>query len=354
MTHEPSPSARVPGAPPELGGSDRGALVEERIDAVRRWLASEGAAGALLESRRDAAWLTVGGELHVVQGSEAAVAPILITPARVVVIAQLNEAPRLAAEELDGLPLEIVEIPWYGTPEAELPRHVATDRLARGARLEAFLATRRPRLAPPEHERMRWLAAAARVALDGATAAAAPGRTESDVVAALVGPLASVAIRVPVVLASADARMRFRHPLPTTSPIEDRLMLVLVAERWGLNVAATRMVWLSAPDGEPHPSDAVAGRVLDAMLDASRPGSTLGDVLAAGQRAYGAEGMPDEWRNHHQGGTIGYAPRERIAVPDDPFRLETGMAVAWNPSVAGGKAEATALIGPDGAEVILS
>jgi Xaa-Pro dipeptidase len=65
------------------------------------------------------------------------------------------------------------------------------------------------------------------------------------------------------------------------------------------------------------------------------------------------EGLGREWTNHHQGGTIGYAPRERIATPGDGTVLEAGMAVAWNPSVPGGKAEATLLVTPDDPETIL-
>ena len=146
--------------------------------------------------------------------------------------------------------------------------------------------------------------------------------------------------------------MRYRHPLPTLTPIRDRLMLVLVAERWGLHVAGTRMAWLGG-DGRTHPADEQALRVLAAMRAATRPGATLGDLLQTAVTAYRAEGLEDEWTNHHQGGTIGYGPRERVATPGDPTVLEAGMAVAWNPSVPGGKAEATLLVGEAAAETVL-
>jgi len=200
---------------------------------------------------------------------------------------------------------------------------------------------------------MRWLARAARAALDGSTAVMLPGRTEADVVSVLVGSLGAAGVRAPVVLAGADERMRFRHPLPSAEPLRDRLMLVLVAERWGLHVAATRMAWLGG-DGAMHPADAQASRVLAAVAGASRPGATLGEVFAAAEAAYEREGLPGEWQQHHQGGTIGYAPRERIATPGDPTPLEAGMAVAWNPSVPGGKAEATLLVTDGEPEAILA
>jgi Xaa-Pro dipeptidase len=333
----------------------RAALVKARVGLVREAIAATGASGALIERRRDAAWLTVGADLHVAQAGDAIAGSILVTPGEAVVLAPNIEAERFRDEELTGLPLEVVATPWWepGSVAEAIAQRSAPRTLLSGATLEAALLPLRERLAAPEHERLRWLARVARLALDGATLEMRPGRTETDVAAALVGPLQAAAVRTPVVLAGADDRMRFRHPIPQGAPIRYRLMLVLVAERWGLHVAATRMAWLSG-DGATHAADAAAGRVLAAMEAASRPGASLGDVVAAAAAAYEAEGFEDEWHNHHQGGTIGYAPRERIATPGDATVLEAGMALAWNPSVPGGKAEATLLVTDDAAETILA
>jgi Xaa-Pro aminopeptidase len=156
-----------------------------------------------------------------------------------------------------------------------------------------------------------------------------------------------------VLLAAADDRIaRYRHPIPTARPIERRLMLVVVAERWGLHAAITRFAELSEPDAEIVARTEAVARVHEAMVDATRPGATLGDVLGVAQRAYAAEGHPEEWRLHHQGGVIGYAGRERIAVPGDRTAIEHGMAFAWNPSIAGAKAEETILLREDGVRVL--
>ena len=347
--------ARVPDARP-IDAAERARLVTARLAHVRGLLAATGAGVALLYRRRDVAWVTVGSELHVVQGGDEVAAPLLVTPDAAVVLAPNNEAARIADEEVAGLPLELDVVPWFETEDAV---RLAADHLARGhgvlrdGELERVLGPQRARLAPPEHARMRWLASEAVAALDGAAGSFAPGRTESEVVATLVAPLVAAAVRVPVALAGADERMRYRHPLPTRKPLQDRLMLVLVAERWGLHVAGTRMAWLGG-DGGTHPADAQAARVLNAMTAATRPGATLGGVLEAAALAYEAEGLAGEWEQHHQGGTIGYGPRERIATPADLTVIETGMAVAWNPSVPGGKAEATLLVTDTGAEVILT
>jgi Xaa-Pro aminopeptidase len=332
----------------------REALVDARLHLVRRAAAEAGGAAVLLERRRDVAWLTVGADLHVVQGGDAVAAPVLVTRDDAVILAPNNEAARIADEELPGTGLRLETTPWYepGAAGVVARRLAGSGAILGGAVLDDALAGPRQRLEPFEHARMRWLAAVARAALHGATATILPGRTEADVVAALTGPLVGAGIRVPVALAGADERMRYRHPLPTRTPIRDRLMLVLVAERWGMHVAATRMAWLSG-EGKTHPADDQAAAVLGAMAGATRVGATLGGVLDAAARAYEAAGLPGEWRNHHQGGTIGYGPRERIATPGDGTVLEAGMALAWNPSVPGGKAEATLLLHDDGPETIL-
>ncbi|HET7830760.1 MAG TPA: M24 family metallopeptidase [Candidatus Limnocylindrales bacterium] len=331
------------------------ALVAARLDTVRRATAEGGGAAVLLDRRRDVTWLTRGAELHVVQGGDAVAAPVLVTVDDAVILAPNNEAARIADEELRGTGLRIETTPWYepGAADAVARRLAGGGAVLAGAALEEALAGPRQRLDSFEHARMRWLAGVARAAMDGATATILPGRTEADVVAAMTAPLVGAGLRVPVALAGADDRMRYRHPLPTRTPIQDRLMLVLVAERWGLHVAATRMAWLSG-EGRTHPADERAAAVLEAMTRATRVGATLGDVLQAAADAYQAAGLPDEWRNHHQGGTIGYGPRERVATPGDGFVLEPGMALAWNPSVPGGKAEATLLLHEDGPETILA
>jgi Xaa-Pro dipeptidase len=345
----------IPGPPPQLDASHRAELVGERLDAVRRRIAEGGSAGALLATRRDVAWLTVGGEHHVVLASEDVVAPLLVTSQDALVLAPTNEVARIGDEEVAGLPLELVEVPWHepGAIHGEAERRLDGARLLDGEAVDDLLAPLRARLTPAEHDRMRWLGRCTGAALDSATLAAVAGRTEAEIAATVLGPLAAAGVRAPVVLAAADDRLRYRHPLPTDRPLERRLMLVLVAERWGLHVAATRLVDVEEPEPELRDADETVQRVLAAMTAATRPGATLGDVFEAARAAYAAAGLPDEWRLHHQGGTIGYAPRERIALPDDPTVLEPGMALAWNPSLPGTKAEATLLVGDEEAERIV-
>ncbi|HVO71998.1 MAG TPA: hypothetical protein VMT24_18240 [Aggregatilineaceae bacterium] len=85
-----------------------------------------------------------------------------------------------------------------------------------------------------------------------------------------------------------------------------------------------------------------------AMIAASKPGATLGEMFTINQSAYARVGFAGEWKLHHQGGPAGYAPREFLAVPGEKIALDAGVACAWNPSITGAKCEDTILIAEAG------
>jgi Xaa-Pro aminopeptidase len=328
--------------------------VVRRVELIRALTEARGGTAALLWSRRTFAWLTLGGLNHVAIGTEIGAAPLLVTRREVVAISPNIEAGRLATEELAGLPIEPVAVPWWepGAIGSEAARR-AGGRLLSDVDLEDALVPVRSRLGVIEQDRMAAIGAAVATALDGALRGVVDGTTESELVAMLEARLEG--FRTPVLLAAADERIeRFRHPLPTDSPIQRRVMLVVVAERWGLHVAATRFRELVPPSAQLAATIEATRRVEAAIHGATRPGATLGEAFDAARAAYAAAGVPDEWQLHHQGGTIGYQGRERIAVPGDPTRIESGMAFAWNPSITGAKAEDTFVLAASGARRVVT
>jgi Xaa-Pro dipeptidase len=333
---------------------DRSALVQERLAAVRDVLDRLGRPAALLRTRRNFAWLTAGGANHIVLASETGVAPLLVTRDAVVAITQNIEAARIADEELAGLGIETVPVPWWE------PGAIDREATVRGRGVpatdddvEADLVPLRSVLAPLEQERLAGIGVAARLAVEQSLAAVEPGTTEDDLAAELLGRLPG--LRAPVVLVAADDRIaRYRHPLPAGAPIQRRVMLVLVAERWGLHVAITRFRELEPPSDDLARRTAAVAEVERAFHEATVPGATLGGVFAAGEAAYERAGVPDEWRDHHQGGTIAFQGRETIATPGDRTPIVAGMAFAWNPSIAGAKAEETFILGADGSRRVVT
>lgn len=331
-----------------MDAATRRSLVARRLDTVRRLTQEAGGGAWWTTSRANVAWLTAGGQHHVVHAEAIGVAGILVTSSGAWLVAPAIERDRLVDEEFAGLDLDVETVPWY---DAEGPagaaRRLAGADLLDDAALEASLVRERSILDPADVDRYAVLGAATRAAVEASMGAVQPGMTEDELAADLLGRL--VGIRAPVVLVAADDRIaRYRHPLPTARPIGTRVMLVLVGEAWGLHAALTRFTSTRPDDEDLARRWAAVREVQRAMTEATVPAATLGGVLAAAQAAYAAAGFPDEWRDHHQGGTIAYHGRERVATPDDPTPIEPGMAFAWNPSIAGVKVEDTFVLETDG------
>ena len=254
---------------------------------------------------------------------------------------QNNEQARIEAEEQwEELGYEPVAYPWFQPHGLE-----QTASVLDALRLD---------LVDEERERYRAAGASAAAAMTAAIHRVRPGATELEVAGELAGLLHDDGFTTPVVLVGGERRQPvYRHPLPTGAPIGRHALLAVTAEREGLYVSLTRLVCFGEiPQQLAERSQTVAE--IDArMLAASRPGSTLGDVVAAAQDAYAEHGFPGEWRLHHQGGLTGYKGREVFGVPDEPTSIPRSAAVAWNPSISGGaKSEDTALVSDDGVEVV--
>ena len=117
-------------------------------------------------------------------------------------------------------------------------------------------------------------------------------------------------------------------------------------------VAATRLVHFGQPSPDLWRRLSAVQRIDAELIAATRPGITASELFAIARDAYAAAGFPDEWRNHHQGGKIGYAPREWLIRPEGDQVVGVGEAYAWNPTVPGAKSEDTILVGPSGNEIV--
>jgi Xaa-Pro aminopeptidase len=331
--------------------------VATKVDAVRELLRSRGDGAAAFTARRNFAWLTAGGDNHVLEGSETGVATILVTPDEVAVVTSAIEGPRMADEEVRGLPIEVVTVPWEvpGAVDAEIRRRTS-GRVADDAMLEEAVRPLRMVLNPAERARMASLGERTSRAMTRMLAEVRVGDLETVLAKRLDLALAEVGVTAPVILVASDERIpRYRHPIPKRKRIERSVMLVAGAESTGLIVAMTRMVWLGTPpDAETIRRFDASTRIHRAVRQATREGSTLSDVFSVLVDAYASEGYADEWRLHHQGGPIGYQGREEIGTPTNGVVVRPGMAFAWNPSITGTKVEDTFILREDGTEMMVT
>ena len=331
--------------------------LDAKLSRLRSLLASLGASGAALRSRRNFAWMTAGGDNHVEQASDTGVATLLVTAHDVVVLTSVNEAARIRDEELAGLHIEVVAFPWEipGAVPAEISRR-APGRVLDDDELEPHLSMLRSVLLEPEVERVAALGARTAAAMTRALRAVRAGDLETIVGERLAMDLAADGIRLPVLLVASDERiLKYRHPIPAIKPIEKSLMVAVCAEVRGLFVSMTRFAWLA---GEPDPETLRRFRAVKAInlafAEATVAGRQLSAVLADGIAAYNQQGYPEEWRLHHQGGPIAYKSREAVAFHSSSATIEPGMVFGWNPSITGAKVEDTFVLLPGDGRLVVT
>ncbi len=347
--------------------SSRRDEVEAKLALVRDWLERHGRPAIALTTQASVAWLTAGLTNPIDRGDPTSPLWLVVTPSRAGAITTAVERPRLEAEAgLDAAGFSLEDVPWFdgasfvraveelaGAPRKEL---ASDGHPELGIDANADLTALRLRLEPAERERLADLGRDTARALEYAVSAWRPGELDLDVQARAAEQLERAgALPVCLIVGGDDRVQRFRHPLAAGTSVHWLLMAVVVAVREGLHVAATRFVRANSLPDSVQVAFEKALEVEAAMLTASRPGATYGDVMRACEVAYAQAGHPGAWQEHYQGGPIGYRQREfEIAPVQHECRwfsqpIEAGHAVAWNPSVAGGgKSEDTFLVEDDG------
>ncbi len=330
--------------------SARAVEVAEKLARVRGWLDESGYGAALFTTQPAVAWVTGGLEDRVVRNEEPALVWALVTGTGAFLVTTNIEQPRLAAEE-DLTEFEVYAVPWYrpgGLNEA-------AEHLAGGLKLAEAPAALRMPLVAGEQDRLAALGADCARALEGALRLWEPVERECDLAARIAAALEQHLIFPSVLLVGgAERRRAFRHPVPTTALTGHDALAVVVGVRGGLNVACSRTVSAGDPDPELAARHLAACLVEAALIDATAPGRSWEDALEAGKAAYRDAGFDGEWREHVQGGPIGYLSREFDVVPGRPEAAQVitaGTAFAWNPTVRGAKSEDTFVVTAEGPAV---
>lgn len=333
-----------------------GTEVGRKLDAARGLIEQRGLAALVLRGTDGVAWITGGLTNRIEPGNPASAVWVVVTRDRAHVVTTNVELPRLEAEaRLDSFKLHGVD--WFEsgafTALAEELADAPAERIGGlGADVADELTELRIALDAAEQERLALLAAEATAALEGAVRRWVPGERDTDVQARIAAGLeASGAFGACLIVGGDDRAERFRHPLAAGTPVRRLLMAVVVAERHGLHAAATRFASAGPLAEGVRAARGAAAEIERAVLDASHVGATYGDALEALADGYARTGHPGEWRDHYQGGPIGYRQREFEIVPSQTesrwfgTAIASGTALAWNPSLAGGgKCEDTYLV----------
>lgn len=337
--------------------------VTRNLGSLRDLMGSAGLDCLLLSEHANVAWLAGGGRSFVGWATDQGAARVVVTPSTATLVTTNVEAHRMATEEFQDLPWQVVDHPWWESPAATLGRLIPRDArvgvdspvpwLEGAIGVGGEISRLRTHLTPEAQGRVRALGNAVGGAMARICRELQQGETEFQIAGRMVAGLVARGIEVPVCLVAVDQRaFRWRHFLPTRQPLRSYAMLAVCGRKDGLVVSCTRLVHFGPPPPEIVRGWEAVSRIDAEVIAATRPGATSGELFDLLRESYAATGFSDEWRNHHQGGLAGYKPREWLAVPGGTERVAAGQIFAWNPSVPGAKSEDTILVGPAGNEVL--
>jgi Xaa-Pro aminopeptidase len=335
--------------------------IKEKERRVREFLRSKNLKALLLKRQANFSWMTCGGLNLVGITTEVGATSLLIIEKAKFVISNNIESPRMTEEE--GLTKQgfiVKTFPWYEDQEVSIVRELigegplGSDVPFQNAIVVADdVARLRYSLTPEEVERYRWLGEKVSLALERTMIAGRPGEKESEVVGRLCSEIWKDRIDPVTLMSAADDRVfQFRHPIPTERRIEKYLMVSVIARKWGLNVSLTRFVHFGKLTQELKEKYEANVFIDCTFMAHTRPGIPAREVLQKGIDTYQRMGYPEEWKFHHQGGSIGYTGRDYRVNSKTSDMIQENQAFTWNPSITGTKSEDTILATSKGPEMI--
>lgn len=320
----------------------------EKLARVRKYIKAQGLDGIVLSTRANFAWLSGGGDNHVVSQADVGVGALMVTAKQAFLVANRIEIDRLSNEE----PLSAFTpkpFPWIQPISEAIEKLLPSKKFATDVPMAGlkpldgdFVYECRAQLTEPEIRRYKSVGRDCSLVMETVARQTQMGDSELQVEADMARHLLARGIQPYVLLVAFDDRIkRYRHPTPTVNHLRKMGMLVICGQRGGLIACLTRLIHFGALPPELAKRHEAVCRVETAMWAATKVGTEYGKALQAGLDQYKKEGFAKEWELHHQGGPTGYAGRDFMATPGEKRLVLDKQAVAWNPSITGTKGEDT-------------
>ena len=328
-------------------------------EKIRQLLDDNKLDALLLKRVSSFAWATCGAASYVNSATTLGDSFLLITKNNRFLLSQNNEAPRLEDEELlkaQGWEFRVKR--WDSGEDlvSELIKGMrfGADGDHPGAlNLSVEIGRLRTQYSIEEQERFRILGKFCAQAMQEAIECVTPGQTEFEIAACLASAAQARGVQPIVNLIATDERVfKYRHPLPTAKTMDRYVMLAMCGRLKGMVCSITRLIYFGKiPDELLKKSDSII-RIDAEMILHTTPGRTLGAMYDDIISFYKKYGYPAEWELHHQGGMMGYEPREFKASPGSIEMIQDGQGFSWNPTIAGVKSEDTILVNGTNQEIL--
>jgi Xaa-Pro dipeptidase len=351
------------GAPPNPPGSLYPELILTRAERRReveikaaRFLGlirKEGLSGVLISGRPAFAWATAGAEGTV---------PLFYREdGRRYFIPRRDVDSPMQLDDLVAMGYEMRIL--SGSAQSEMTallqglssgRPFGSDIPCSGGRnLDREIASLRATLTEGEARELRWLGRTTAESVEEVCRTVRPGMTDCGIEAALSDALLRHSVRVALVKIAPDTLVPGDDGKPRSdvTKIERQASVNLCAERWGLQVALTRIVHFGPLHEDEKANLEAAARVNAGFWARTLPGTRVQTILDGAMADYSDSGFPLQRFVRTPGGPIGYGEYGR-GILDPAQSILTPQVFAWNALVGSVRVEDTILLDQDRMEVL--
>ncbi|MCS7233805.1 MAG: M24 family metallopeptidase [Synergistetes bacterium] len=322
--------------------------VKVKLERVRRFLRENNLSAMLIKKQPNFSWITAGGVNFVGMTTETGVTSVLVTEKEAFVIANRIESKRMREEEVGEIGFEVLEYEWYEDKEMEIVKKITGNRnigcdipLSETQFVEGTFKKLRYELTEEEIERYKYLGEKlSKIVEEVLMYEVKPGQTEIEVAGEISAKLWKEGIEPTAFMISSDDRVRnYRHPISKNKRIEKLLMASVNARYKGLYTTITRMAYFGEPPAALKKQYQDNVEIECIMIAKTRIGEEMRVPVLSAIEEYEKRGYKDEWKLHHQGGAMGYYPREIRVTPSTAEKILKNQAFCWNPSISGTKSE---------------
>jgi len=326
---------------------------------LKDYLNRSGFDGILLSMKDNEAWLTCGGSCWVGKDSQQGAVDLLYVDGRFILITAQNEADRVSDEELANLGFEVAIYPWYESKLSTFREYTKGKKIVSDTGYDGTenryqeIVRLRYAMQPEEIERARKLGSDCAKAMFETCNEINPGDTEHEAAARITGKLMAMGIEAPCCLIASDERiLKYRHPIPTFKKIDKLCMVVICGVRHGLVMSLSRLVSFGPISEDLKKRHLACCKVATEFIQKTVIGKNVSEVFRDGIEAYKTVGYPEDWKLHHQGGSIGYDGRDYCCNFNISEIIVENQMFAWNPTITGTKVEDTFIITRNGPEIL--
>lgn len=335
--------------------------VKEKERRVKEFFDKTGYEAMIIGRQDNFAWYTCGGNNRVVITWDNGFTYLVITREKTYGIAHVMDGPRVFDEELKGLDIEPVFLRWYEESYAE-----KAVQLVKGLKTISDVPVEGAVLAPSEIYKLHFPLTEKEIEkcrqigniTDGVLKKVAdgikPGMSEHEIEAMFLYEYGRRNMTPEVLLVGSDERIaKYRHPNPSDKKVGKLVLLHPAVKKWGLHANVTRMLYFGdrLPEAIERKYDA-ACMVETAAVSMCIPGTKFSDILEVEKKIYKETGFEEEWRNHFQGGTTGYALCDTGLCKDPVNKVSINQAYDWFITITGVKAEELSINTANGREII--